>query len=280
MNPDRIFSQYRDDALAKLVTAAEYSTFVAMPFEDRFSYRSREIYEQVIQSAATKANASVKARRPFARPRRADDGAGSAVVITEDIVTDILFSHIFLADLTFNNPGVLLEVGIALGLKPNPQIILMTQGKLADLHFDIRNNNVMSYNPPKAVDLIADALISAATHFENEADRIVAQITRSLTPDAIIVLNFYGRIQQQDARYSLHDKLAEGPFPGDARASDRFDAATRELIGKRLLYTEYKVKAVEAGDTYGMHATDLGWVVITRMWIELKRPGEGRAAAK
>jgi hypothetical protein len=272
MNPDRIFSQYRDDALAKLVTATEYSTFVAMPFDDRFSYRSREIFEQVIQAAAAKATALNKAQRPFARPRRADDGAGSAVVITEEIVTDILFSHLFLADLTSTNHGVLLEVGVALGLKPNAQILLITQGELADLHFDIRNNNVMSYNPPKAVDHIAEAFISAANHFEQEANRIVTQITRSLTPDAIIALNFYGRIQQRDRRNSIHDKVAEGAFPNDPRAAHRFDAATRELIGEKLLYTEYKVKAVEAGDTFGMHATDLGWVVINSMWTELKRP--------
>jgi hypothetical protein len=272
MNPDRIFSQYRDDALAKLVTATEYSTFVAMPFDDRFSYRSRKIFEKVIQAAAVRANGLKEARRPFAKPRRADDGSGSAVVITEEIVTEILFSHLFLADLTSANHGVLLEVGVALGLKPNPQILLITQGRLADLHFDIRNNNVISYNPPKAVEHIAKAFVSAANHFEQEANRIVTQITRSLTPDAIIVLNYYGRIQQHDRRNSLHYQVAGRAFPGDPRGADRFDAATRELIGTKLLYTEYKVNAVEGGDVFGMHATNLGWIVITRMWAELKRP--------
>jgi hypothetical protein len=30
VNPERIFREYRDDALAKQITAKEYSTFVAI----------------------------------------------------------------------------------------------------------------------------------------------------------------------------------------------------------------------------------------------------------
>jgi hypothetical protein len=138
MNPDRIYRQYRDEALRQQITAAEYSTFVAMPFADRYSYRSKEIYRNVVQAAADCANRKASTQRKFALPKRVDDGSGTAIVITEEIVVRILESHLFLADLTFENPGVVLETGIAMGLKSNRQIILITQGDLKALHFDLR----------------------------------------------------------------------------------------------------------------------------------------------
>lgn len=39
MNPDRVYRQYRDDALADQAAADRYSTFVAMPFDESFRYR-------------------------------------------------------------------------------------------------------------------------------------------------------------------------------------------------------------------------------------------------
>jgi hypothetical protein len=268
MNPDRIYSQYRDDALAKQATAAEYNTFVAMPFGDRFSYRSREIYTEVIQAAASKANELNQAARRFAVPKRIDDSAGTAVVITESIVTEILFSHLFIGDLTFANAGVLLEVGIAMGLKPNPQIILITQGDLRDLHFDIRNNNVISYNPVDAIAKIAQAMIEGAKSFEANADCLIQTVTRSLTPDAVTMLRLYGILQMKNRAQSLHLGVANIMFPNDNRGPERFEQASRELLQKGLIYTEYKVKAAPGADMFGMHATELGWVLIRRMWPE------------
>jgi hypothetical protein len=271
MNPDRIYSQYRDDALAALVTAKEYSTFVAMPFGDRFSYRSREIYKDVIQAAATKANELKRTRRPFALPKRVDDGAATAVVITETIVKEILYSHLFVADLTFGNAGVLLETGIAMGLKSNEQIILITQGDVRDLHFDIRNNNVFSYNIKDAVIQIAEAMIAAANSFEKDADRRIESIKNVLTPDAILVLKFYGILQEKNgAAASLFRDSGKNIFVQyGARCEEIFEAASRELLEQKLLFTEYQPNAVPGADMFGMHATKLGCVFIGRMWPEL-----------
>jgi hypothetical protein len=271
MNPDRIYTQYRDDALATLTTATEYSTFVAMPFGNRFSYRSGEIYEQIIKAAANHADHLNETPRRFAEPKRADSSPGTARVITESILTDILYSHLFMADLTFENEGVLIETGIAMGLKPNPQIILITQGDFSELHFDIRNIHVISYNEVDAVPKIAQAMIAAAKSFEADADRTIDSITRTLTPDAVIVLNRYGTFQKVNSAQSLWLGVAEEIFPGHRRAEERFEGATRELFSKRLAYTEYKAKAIPAGDAFGMHATDIGWVVIARIWPELAK---------
>lgn len=271
MNPDLIYSQYRDDALARQATAAEYSTFVAMPFRDRFSYRSKQVYAEVIQAAAVKANELKQTPRPFGMPRRIDDGDGTAVVITEAIVTEILRSHFFIGDMTFENPGVVLEVGIAMGLKPNPQIVLITQGDIGDLHFDLQHNKVLSYNPGDAVPKIAQAMIAAAKSFEANVDLMIESIKKVLTPDAVMVLNGYGRMQRVNPAHSIHRQVAGLIFNVAEDPFERLDAACRELLAKRLIYTDYRVKAVEAGDVFGMHATDLGWVVIGRMWSELAR---------
>ena len=273
MNPDRIYRQYRDDALAKQITASEYTTFVAMPFNDQFSYRSSRVYRKVIQKAAKRANEKGGLPRRFAQPRRADDHAGTARVITEEIIVQILDSHIFLGDLSFENAGVLLETGIALGMKPNPQIILITQGKPSDLHFDIRNNNVIVYNSSECVDSIADALIAAAKAFEDDKEKYITSITNTLSPDAISCLRRYGEIQQSNKANSLHAGIACNVFP-DGRSHERFEAGIRDLLHARLIWTQWLVKAVEGKDAFGMHATDLGWAVITHMWSKFKRPGK------
>ena len=82
-------------------------SFVAMPFQERFSYRSREILSRVIGAAVDEANRYTKTARQFEVPERIDVPMGAAV-ITEEIVLRILESHIFLADVTFENAGVLL----------------------------------------------------------------------------------------------------------------------------------------------------------------------------
>jgi hypothetical protein len=46
----------------------------------------------------------------------------------------------------------------------------------------------------------------------------------------------------------------------------RFVSATRELLQKRLLRTDYNVAGVAAGDTFGMHASALGWAFLKQMW--------------
>ena len=271
MNRDRIYRQYRDDALAKQITASEYTTFVAMPFDERFSYRSRDIYTDAIQAAIKQANQRCVTPRKFAVAKRVDDHPGTARVITEEIIVQILESHMFIADLSYENAGVLLEVGIALGLKANAQIILITQGKLSDLHFDIRNNNVISYNPKDSVDSIAAAFIAAASAFESDKDKYISSITRALTPDAIACLKHYGQIQQgTNSAPSLHTAIASQIFP-DGRENKRFDAGTRDLLHAKLIWTDWKVQAIHGQDAFGMHATDLGWAVINCLW-KLTRP--------
>lgn len=278
MNPDRIYRQYRDEALAQQITADTYTTFVAMPFSDRFSYRSRQIYTEVIQAAAQRASQLGQSRRSFSPPLRIDDEPGVAGVITEDIIVKTLESHLFLADLTFENPGVILEVGVALGLKPNTQIILILQGDPNTLHFDIRNNRVIRYDGPDAIESIAGALVAGAIAFERDCERFIESIAKTMTSDAILCLNWYGRMCRDHPGQtpSLH-RAAMGPNFGGPDAAILFGDATRELLERRLLWSDYKVGAIPGGDAFGMHATELGWRVIEKMWTDLRRPSRADA---
>jgi hypothetical protein len=84
MNPERIYQQHREDALRGQIEAAKYSTFVAMPFRDSFSYKSKTVYKEIIQKAAEVASSKKTARLEFDVPKRVDDASGQAVVITEE----------------------------------------------------------------------------------------------------------------------------------------------------------------------------------------------------
>jgi hypothetical protein len=246
MNPYRIYRDEWEDALANQATADEYTTFVAMPFRDHFSYRSNDVFSNVIVAAVTEANRRGEAKRKFARPARVDVPSG-AIVITEEIILGILRSHFFLCDLTFENPGVILETGIALGTKPNRQLIAISQGSLRELHFDLRNNRVISYKPSGSVPEIASALLDAAKHFEEQVDHYITGVQQRIGPDSLALLNWYGNIQHQHVHFSLHPGNP-GPNIKGANAAWRFESAARELREKKLLWTDYRAGAAEGGD--------------------------------
>lgn len=147
---------------------------------------------------------------------------------------------------------------------------MITQCAHSDIHFDLRNNNVISYNPRKSVEEIASAFITAAQAFEEQVQQHIVSVRRQLSPEAILVLKWYGRIQRKDPANSLHAQN-RGPDFQDPDGHTRFDAATRELRDKGLLWTDYQVGAISNSDAYGMHATEFGWAVIEQMWVDLRR---------
>jgi len=265
MNPNRIYTAHRDEALALQATAKEYDTFVAMPFGDTFSYHSLDVFRDVFEKATVIANQKKMAKRPFALPKRIDQLGGQANVITEDIIVQILERHFFIGDLTFQNAGVLLESGMAFGLKPNPQIILVMQGKHTDLHFDVRNNNVLVYNGPNGPDSIANALIAAADDFEKQVDAVVNDLKRKMTSQAVMCMSRYVVGQLADPANSLHDGLAQSLF-GGADAKAVFSIATEQLLNQRLMWTDLRLNSAQGSIAFGMHATALGKLLVCSMW--------------
>ena len=90
-----------------------------------------------------------------------------------------------------------------------------------------------------------------------------------------MALNWYGRIQRDHgAAASLHEGEL-GPYFADPNGRTRFNAAVGELRDRDLVWTDYKVGAIPGGDAYGTHATELGWLVIERLWVDLRRKSKG-----
>jgi len=269
MNPDRVWRELGNDALAQQVVSESYGVFVAMPFRDQFSYRSDRVFADVIEVAVEETRGA-GLPRPFAKPIRADKLTPNASEITEDIVEGILYGHFFLADLTMANQGVLVELGIALSLKSPRHVILIAQGNLSDLHFDIKDNRVIPYDEPGAPQKIARALVEGARRFEaSVGDRMMA-IRRSLSPQAVYLLNLYGRLRKAQPGLSLHagavlndDNLSHQPAVRELV----FYSAAQELLSKSLIALDYAVADDQANpDRFGFHATQLGLVFIRQTW--------------
>jgi hypothetical protein len=297
MDPDLVYSRYRDEALAAQFEATEYSVFVAMPFRNRFSYHAKDIYDNVIKASATKANELLSKHpidditRRFGTPRRIDDQPQTARDIGGEIAKAILEAHVVIADLTFANDGVLLEVGASLALKSTKQIVLITQGDPKELHFDIKGNNVIQYSPDGTLDTIASALFAAATDFEQHRKKYLTHLSRELSHDAILLMNYYGRhrtgYKQEQPKITSQIPFCTGlgvqAFLNNsvfdattevrmAEATIRYQLAIRELISHRLMYTDYQPRTPKPGiDRHEHDATTLGWMFIEHMWDDLER---------
>src|SRR5215475_13149477 len=202
--------------------------------------------------------------RRFAPLERASEHKGSALVITELITTRILEDHFFVGDLTSNNVGAILETGIALALKPNRRLVLVTQDSHEALHFDLKVTHVTRYTSDTLVETVAQALVEAARSFEDETRLYITQVSASLTSDAISVLNIYGRLwkgwQPGSPKPSIFQRVA-GSYNKEVFASEigrvLFEQAARELVAHRLLWTNYRSNVAPGSDSFGHHATEL-----------------------
>jgi hypothetical protein len=158
MNVEQIYRLHRDEAFAKQFTSQEYSTFVATPFRKTDKYDADEVYRLLREQVHLRANElgkTAKLPKPFAPLQRVSEHEGTAIVVTDSIAKRILEDHFFVGDLTGNNPGVLLETGVALGLKPNHRLVLVTQDKHEELHFDVSLTHVTKYTTDKLVETVA-----------------------------------------------------------------------------------------------------------------------------
>ena len=273
MNVDQIYQLQRDEAFAKQFIASEYQTFVAMPFGNQGGYPAQRIRSllRAVHKRTNKLLLSTSKRR-FAELRRVDETTSGTMVITDEIIRQILGSHFFWADLTGCNFGVVLETGLALALKPNERVLVFTQDGMHSLHFDLKVTRIAEYNEDTLVSKLADELVKAAKSFEAETDRYIRFVSAQLTSDAIMLLNLYGRRWKawpSDASQpSLFQSAAAELNPVFAGEIGRvlFQQAARELSAHGLFWTDYRPNAAPGADAYGIHATKLGWLVISHLW--------------
>jgi hypothetical protein len=160
-------------------------------------------------------------------------------------------------------------------------VLLFTQDDSASLHFDLKVTNVNRYAEDDLVEKAASALVSAAKAFEMEADRYIRLLSSQLTPDAIMLLRFYGQMWRNfptGTAPSIFAEKAAGRvehFRGEG-GRVAFHDCVRELSGRRLFWTDYRPNASGA-DTYGIHATKLGWRVIEHLWAhdsQMREPAD------
>lgn len=109
-----------------------WSCFVLMPFGGPYD----EFYNEIIKETLEENNYTVK---------RADEIYGSKPIM-EDILNGINDSELILADLTDKNPNVFYELGIAHTVKPNNNVLLISQS-IDFVPFDIRPYRVIIYEP-------------------------------------------------------------------------------------------------------------------------------------
>jgi len=273
MNVDQIYQFHRAEAFAKQFTAPSYTTFVAMPFGRTDGYDADDIYRRLKEEVHLLANkVRQESQRPFAPLERASEHKGTALVVTDLITTRILENHFFVGDLTGNNPGAILETGIALALKPNRRLVLVTQDRHNALHFDLKVTYVTRYKTDTLVQIVAEALVEAAYSFEEETRLYITQVSAGLTSDAISVLNIYGRLWKEweagSPKPSIFQTVAgkyNNVFAGEI-GRVLFEQAARELFTHRLLWTDYRSNVEPGVDHFGHHATELGWRVIDHIW--------------
>jgi hypothetical protein len=273
MNVDGIYQLQRDEAFAAQFQATEYQTFVAMPFSNRGGYPEGRIHD-LVKRVHEEANKllPLDSKRHFAALRRVDEITSGTVTITDAIIRQILSCHFFWGDLTGCNFGVVLETGLALALKPNERVLLYTQDGTHTLHFDLAVTRITLYQESELVGKLTQDLVRSARCFEAEADRYIRFVSSHLTSDAIFVLNIYGRLwkDRSDSTLtpSLFHRVAANYMDHFAGSTGRiiFNDAVRELSAKRLMWTDYQTNTSPGHDSYGLHATKLGWRVIEHLW--------------
>lgn len=273
MNVDSIYQLQRDDSFASQFSAAEYQTFVAMPFTNRGGYPEGRIHK-FLAKVHEKSNSMLPAesKRKFAPLRRVDEITSGTITITDEIIKQILICHFFWGDLTGCNFGVVLETGLALALKPNKRVLLFTQDGTHSLHFDLAVTRITPYTERNLVKQLSEDLVKAAECFELEADKYIRFISSQLTGDAIYVLNAFGRLYKERKSGSpaptIFYRLTLPMFPHFKESAGRvaFNDAVRELSTRRLFWTDYQTNVEPGKDGYGLRATALGWCVIEHLW--------------
>jgi len=280
MEPQELFKDYQQDSIVKLVEANAIETFVAMPFDEN----KEKVFQQVIEPAYKKACELMKDDRSMTRSLSVPkvvhvEGCGD---IQANMLKQIMDKHIFLADITGHNANVFFELGLAMILKPNNQIIIIRNepvNKKCGLPFDINTNNVIGYGcldgyiNELRITEIASAMIAAANAFDGNLKIYIEKEKMRLTPTAIKMLNQIGG-QTRDCHKNNDNNgwkpefITEETFKNDF-SKECFQKAAQELLDKRLLVTDWKSEA-SGMHYYGMRLTKFGFYFFANAFKEYR----------
>jgi hypothetical protein len=112
--------------------------------------------------------------------------------------------------------------------------------------------------------------MEAARAFESTLGNRMAAIRRSLSPQAVYLLNLYGRMRKTQPGLSLHAGAVKDDPNLSIDPNNRelvFNSAAHELQERGLLELDYAVADDQLNpDLFGLHATKLGLVFIRQTW--------------
>jgi hypothetical protein len=134
------------------------------------------------------------------------------------------------------------------------------------LPFDIKDNAVLRYDTPGAVDRIADALLAAAAAFEREYELHVREVAERLTSDAIFTLRVLADLQRRNPPQPIHGDLAGKIFVDDHNARLRYNFVERELLIHRLVRMQHVHNQADNSEIFALHPTALGTRVLDLKW--------------
>jgi len=165
-----------------------------MQFKPEKGYDSDKLFS-AISNAINFVNINKDIKRKFAEPQRADQIGDYAHSITDSIVESILHSHFFIADLTNNNPGVLLELGLALAFKRHDSILVINHDDYSKIHFDIKSLNIKKYETLEGLkNYLQKVLPRLAEDEEDAEERYFSQIRKKLQVDSIVCMVDYAKL--------------------------------------------------------------------------------------
>ncbi len=153
------------------------SCFVIMPFgkdKDKQSFYT-SVYESIICPAAAKCHYDVN---------RVDTKPSNVGNITKNIINDLVYSDIVIADLTEGNANVFYELGIRHALHKCSTILIIQEGY--DIPFDLKQHVAVFYSTDirgiqTAIQGIANAIEKSEKARENDADNPVHEYIPSLS---------------------------------------------------------------------------------------------------
>ncbi|MBU2625649.1 MAG: hypothetical protein KKG33_08815 [candidate division Zixibacteria bacterium] len=208
MNPQLVYASYFDEALVKRITSEKYQTFVAMPFKDQGYYRSETVLK-IIESAFEELNSTASDWKPdklFDKPKPVNKIGDYAIRITDEIVERILDSNFIIADISGNNPNVLLELGIALASRRDAQsILVITQDSIDNLSFDIKDVKVLQYAEDSLKRRLQECIRQMEPYEMRLQDQLVNSIRRCLPANAIMCLGDYRALYKHE-NYAIASK--------------------------------------------------------------------------
>jgi len=296
MNPPPIIRDYESAAWLEQASRSFWKIFVATPFQSagtkirsvrrhpRFDYLlvRDTILKDSIQSLPVVSETPESPATPYFRKQDrclhfADGTASGAIPITETIIRDILDSDLVIADATGHNGGAILEAGIALALKDLRTIVVISQDKPKDLHFDLKVNRVVFYSqadPEQARRSISEAITRAASAYVEEWERRLERIRTFLTPEATRALNGYGIMlmqwEEKGKPVGLPGMFFEGMPEWFYNSRTLCNQVLQELIRARILWIHYapgaRMNPPPPVDRWAAHCTPLGKLFIEHTW--------------